>query len=111
LLAIWYAHALLDEVPAAVKDDQRGNTPYAILLRSLAPYLAHNVEPENRCLTPEVLLYPIHDGLGHQAGRSSVAVKLDDNRLPLGEKPVEFAHRCELCALGSQEDKCGEQSQ
>ena len=65
VLAVWHAHALLDDISAAIKDDQRGNTPYAVPLCSLASYLAHYVQPENRCPFSEVLLYPIHDGLGH----------------------------------------------
>jgi len=103
--SVGHSGSLLNDVSGAIENDDRGDASHAVSASRAFTWLAQQAQPNHLGLSFQVSFNPINDGLGHQAGASSVAVKLDHHRLPGGDPRFELVHRGHVVAFGTQKDK------
>lgn len=80
----------INEAAALVEDQRDRHDANAIGGRDLAADVAQQVDFQNRYPITQLLLEPVHDGLGQQAGRSEGRVELDDCGPALDEELLKL---------------------
>ena len=79
----------VDQGRVDIEDKDRGYGAHVVGSSHLSAEVARQVETNDGCLSLEVSLNPIHDGLRHQAGGSRIAEELDHDGLAAAEHTVE----------------------
>jgi hypothetical protein len=90
---------------AAVENDHGRNSFHTVGAGEFTTEFAEEIQAHHFRLSLEILFYPIHDGLGYEASRSSVREEISDHGLPAFDHLVELAPGLELSCARSQKEE------
>jgi hypothetical protein len=90
---------------AAVENDHRRNGCHTVGAADFTAEFAEEIQAHDFRLSLEIFFNPIHDGLCHEASRSSVREEINDHGLPAFKHRVELGFGLELRRTRSQKEE------
>src|SRR5690554_558480 len=102
------AHLPVNGTPAAVKYNERRHAAHVEAHDTLTPQFAQGVHTNHLRLPVQLPFEPVHDGLCQEAGRSSIAVELDHDRLAGLDDPRPSTAGCLRLLRAQQHERDGD---